>query len=344
MKRNPIAVISTDRHLKEENALDLLDLSEQEIALAQKLKVKTVIWLGDIFDSRLSQRQELLNCLTLMIQMYHEAGLQIICIPGNHDKTDYEDDDSFLTAYKYHPGFDLIETPQARVIGGVDFDFVPFYSVDMWLDKFAELDPPPGLKSVLCSHTAVQGSINNDGKVVENRIKTKLFNKYGKVLLGHYHNAQQPASNVFHLPSIRQNNFGEDEEKGFTVLYDDVSFDFVKSDFVPYREVKIDVATVTKAELQKLHTEIDDGVHSRVVLIGDQQAVKAVNKKWFTEHGIAVKAKYTDVEVTETEETEAVQKLSGEDLKEKFEAFCAEKGYDYKEGFKLLKEIMKWQE
>ena len=116
MKRNPIAVISTDRHLKEENALDLLDLSEQEIALAQKLKVKTVIWLGDIFDSRLSQRQELLNCLTLMIQMYHEAGLQIICIPGNHDKTDYEDDDSFLTAYKYHPGFDLIETPQARVI------------------------------------------------------------------------------------------------------------------------------------------------------------------------------------------------------------------------------------
>ena len=113
---------------------------------------------------------------------------------------------------------------------------------------------------------------------------------------------------------------------------------------MPYREVKIDVATVTKAELQKLHTEIDDGVHSRVVLIGDQQAVKAVNKKWFTEHGIAVKAKYTDVEVTETEETEAVQELSGEDLKEKFEAFCAEKGYDYKEGFKLLKEIMKWQE
>ena len=218
MKRNPIAVISTDRHLKEENALDLLDLSEQEIALAQKLKVKTVIWLGDIFDSRLSQRQELLNCLTLMIQMYHEAGLQIICIPGNHDKTDYEDDDSFLTAYKYHPGFDLIETPQARVIGGVDFDFVPFYSVDMWLDKFAELDPPPGLKSVLCSHTAVQGSINNDGKVVENRIKTKLFNKYGKVLLGHYHNAQQPASNVFHLPSIRQNNFGEDEEKANALI------------------------------------------------------------------------------------------------------------------------------
>mgnify|MGYP000150525071 CR=1 FL=1 len=344
MGKQPIAIFSTDKHLKEDNALDLFDLAEQEIALAQELGVTTIVWLGDIFDSRLSQRQELLNCLTEMLNMYYEAGLNIICIPGNHDKTDYEADESFLTPYKYHPGFDLIETPQARVIGGVDFDFVPFYSVDMWLDKFAQLEPPPGTKSVLCSHTAVQGSINNDGKVVENRIKTKLFHNYGKVLLGHYHNAQQPASNVFHLPSVRQNNFGEDEEKGFTVLYSDTSFDFIKSDFVPYREINVDVAKVSKTDLQKLYKEVDENAHSRVVLIGDQQSVKGINKKWFTEHGIAVKAKYTDVEVTEVEEKEVAQELSGEDLKDKFAAFCAEKGYNYKEGFELLKEIMKWQE
>lgn len=39
-----------------------------------------------------------------------------------------------------------------------------------------------------------------------------------------------------------------------------------------------------------------------------------------------------------------VQELSGEDLKEKFMAFCTEKGYEYDEGIKLLKEIMQWQE
>lgn len=342
--KKPIVVISTDKHLKEENALDLFDLAEQEIALATRLNVKNIIWLGDIFDSRLSQRQELLNVLTEMIAMYHTAGLQIICIPGNHDKTDYEADESFLTPYKYHPGFDLIETPQSRTVGGIVFDFVPFYSTNMWLQKFGELKPSINKHYVLCSHTAVQGSINNDGKVVESRIKTSLFIKYAAVLLGHYHNAQQPSSNVFHLPSVRQNNFGEDEEKGFTVLYDDASFDFVKSDFVPYREIKIDVATVTKKELQGLHKEIDANVHSRVVLIGDQEAVKSINKKWFTEHGIAVKAKYNDVEVSEAEEKEVVQELSGEDLKEKFQAFCTEKNYSYEDGFKLLKEIMQWQE
>lgn len=57
-----------------------------------------------------------------------------------------------------------------------------------------------------------------------------------------------------------------------------------------------------------------------------------------------MKAKYTDVEVTEAEEAEVVQELSGTDIAEKFKAFCDEKGYEYDEGYKLLKEVMQWQE
>lgn len=82
MRKEPIAIISTDKHLQEANALELLDIAEQEIALAQEQGVDTVIWLGDIFDSRLSQRQELLTCLTEMIELYHEHGITLLCIPG----------------------------------------------------------------------------------------------------------------------------------------------------------------------------------------------------------------------------------------------------------------------
>ena len=146
------------------------------------------------------------------------------------------------------------------------------------------------------------------------------------------------------LPSTRQNNFGEDEEKGFTVLYSDTSFEFVKAQFVPYKEIKVDVLKTSKEEILKLAKTNTDGVNVRITLVGDQQAVKAVNKKVFTEHGISVKAKYTDVEVTEAEEAEVVQELSGTDIAEKFKAFCDEKGYEYDEGYKLLKEVMQWQE
>lgn len=344
MGKEPIAIISTDKHLQESNAVELMNIAEQEIALAKEKGVDIVIWLGDIFDSRLSQRQELLSCLTEMIELYNENEITLICIPGNHDKTDYESDESFLTSYKYHPGFNLFEVPTCIDLCGVECHFLPFYSQDIWLKKFAELPAPKTKRSILFSHTAVQGSINNDGKAVNNKIPLKLFSKYGKVLLGHYHDAQQPGANVFHLPSTRQNNFGEDEEKGFIVLYNDISFDFVKARFVPYREIKVDVLNTSKEEIAKLAKTNTDGVNFRITLVGDQQSVKSLNKKVFTENGISVKTKYTDIEVPETEESEVVQELSGTDIKEKFKAFCKEKNYSYEEGYELLKEIMKWQE
>lgn len=342
--KKPIAIISTDKHLQESNAVELFDLAEQEIALAIDNGVNTVIWLGDIFDSRLSQRQDLLNCLSQMLELYNEAGVMVICIPGNHDKTDYTSDDSFLSSYKYHPGFILYETPTRTMIGGVEMSFVPFYSQDVWLEKFKELKAPTMKNSILFSHIAVQGSINNDGKIVVNNIPLKLFSSYKKVFLGHYHNAQQPGANVFHLPSTRQNNFGEDEEKGFTVLYDDTSFDFVKAHFIPYREIKVDVLTTPKEEIIKLSKTDTNGANIRITLVGDQQAIKSVNKKLFTDNGMSVKTKYTDVEVTESEESEIVQELSGTDILDKFKDFCKEKNYDFEQGYELLKDIMKWQE
>lgn len=346
--KKPISILSTDKHLKEENVLELFELCEQEVALCKKYNVKFVIWLGDIFDSRLSQRQELLNSLTDMIALYANEGISIHCIPGNHDKTNYESDESFLSTYRYHPNFFLHELPEmcSFSFGGseIEIGFVPFYSTDLWVQKFKTLPKPCSKKSILISHTAVDGSINNDGKQVSNKISLSLFKSYGKVFLGHYHNAQQPGSNVFHLPSTRQNDFGEDEEKGFTLLYDDLSFDFIKGQFVPYREIKVDVANISKKELLELSKTPTDGVNVRITLVGDQQAVKAVNKKMFTDNGISVKAKYSEIEVTEQEEKEIVQELSGTDISEKFKAFCEEKGYNYEKGSKLLKEVMKWQE
>lgn len=47
--------------------------------------------------------------------------------------------------------------------------------------------------------------------------------------LGHYHDYQQVGSNIFHLGSLQQNNFGEDESKGFWMLYDDCTVELLKS-------------------------------------------------------------------------------------------------------------------
>lgn len=346
--KQPIAIISTDKHLKEQNAEELLDLAEQEIELALKLGVDVVFWLGDIFDSRVSQRQELLTCLDVMLDMYSEAELDLICIPGNHDKTDYTADDSFLTPYRHHPGFFLKEEPilTSGRFGNktIEFACMPFYAQDVWLEKFKELPKPKTKASILFSHTAVQGSINNDGQKVNSKIQLKLFKDYGKVFLGHYHDAQQPGSNVFHLPSTRQNNFGEDENKGFTVLYDDLSFELVKSRFKPYRNIKVDAASITPEELKALAKTDTNEANVRVTLCGDQQAVKSIDKKVFQKAGIVVKTKYSEVEAEEGEVAEVLQELSGSDIITKFKTFCEEKGYNYDDGLLILKQVIKCQE
>lgn len=349
MEKQAIAILSTDKHLNENNALELLDLADQEITLAKEVGTNLVIWLGDIFDSRLSQRQELLTCLDTMLDMYLDAGIEIWCIPGNHDKTDYEADESFLTPYRHHPAFILISEPEEKVIHcvpSVTCHFVPYYSQDVWLKKFAELPAPSkkGSKTLLFSHTAVQGSINNDGRTVNSKIQLKLFKGYEKVFLGHYHNAQQPGAKVFHLPSTRQNNFGEDPEKGFTVLYDDCSHEFVQADFKTYKPLKIDASTVTPQKLKELAAIGTDDQHVQITLVGTREQVKSINKKVLEESGILVKTKYSEIEVEETETAEVLQELSGSDLKQKFQTFCEEKGYSYDEGYELLKEVMKWQE
>lgn len=340
--KQPLAIISTDWHLKTDNKESILSIAKQEIQLAQDRGVDTVIWLGDMFDSRTSQSQELLTFMDSILNMYYLAGLAVHCIPGNHDKTDYGDDRSFLTVFKYHPDFHLHETPDMVDFGGVKFWFMPFYRQDVYLDRF-QMCMPLG-RCVLFSHTAISGSINNDGSKVESSINASLFKGFEKVFLGHYHNRQQPAKNIFHLPSVQQNNFGEDEDKGFTVLYDDLSFELVRSVFKPYKEIVVDARTVTSEELVELSKSFVDGVNLRLTFTGDQQAVKKIDRKKFTAVGISVQVKYDDVDVDEVDRQQDIVAMTGTSIVEKFEEFCKEKGYDYVKGYELLKEVMKWQE
>ena len=122
-----IALLCTDFHLQPNNLSIVFDIHRQAIQVAKDRGIKQHIWLGDIFESRSSQREETLNTLTRIIEMYDEEGHSIICIPGNHDKTDYGSASSFLDSYKYHPSFDLITGIDVREIKGVVHYFIPFF-------------------------------------------------------------------------------------------------------------------------------------------------------------------------------------------------------------------------
>lgn len=338
-----ISLISTDFHLKQENLENIRALHKEAIEIAEQKNITNHIWLGDIFDSRISQKQDILNVLTSIIEDYDSVGHKIICISGNHDKTNYNSKESFLDSYKYHPSFDLIDDIDYRMINGIECFFLPFFSDDILKEKKI-LKCFNGKKKVLFGHFAVTGSRNNDGSVVESDIKVSDFKCFDKVFLGHYHDYQEISKNIIHLGSLQQNNFGEEENnKGFWLLDDKLNVTNIPSKFGQrFKKLEIDLKNTPIKQvdtlIQKFKTS-NPNSKLRVEVWGEESSLKAFEKDKYVKLGIDVKKKSCEVEII-SNEIENVKILSSKDIQEKFKLFCKENDYNYQEGEKILKEIL----
>lgn len=342
----PIAVISTDWHIEEKNIEQVLDLIDQKIALAQSLKVKDLVCLGDVFESRKAQSEIVLSCFSEILDRIGNAEMTIHVIPGNHDKTDYNSESSFLTPYDYHPALKLYKKPY--FVERLQLLFMPFISEDIWIDSlksYLEQNFKKGqLQSIsLCSHVAVNGSINNDKTQVESRINAGLLKPFKNVFLGHYHNAQQPLPNVFHLPSLKQKNFGEDAEKGFTVLYEDHSTKFVKSRFKEFVTISLDASETDSEILKRISDENTSDVNLRVELSGSNEQIKSLDLNKLKSQGIKIKTKSVEIEqaIVSAEQKQTISFEDNSEILKAFEEFCELKCINKEEGLYYLNKLLK---
>lgn len=342
-----IAIIITDPHLHENNINEVTDIFIQLKKLGEEHRCNSYFLLGDVFDSRISQREEVLTAFSNILNNFEND--TIYCIPGNHDKTDYKSNDSFITPYKHFPGFELFDK-------GTVFNFkgyfnalmIPFFDEKVWIEDFnySSIEALNNIKipKILFSHISITGSVNNNGEKVENGITASLFKDFNKVFLGHYHNQQQVGKNIFHLPSPQQKDFGEDSEKGFTLLYEDLSHEFVKSSFKEFEKIKIDLNDISLDELKDFIKEVDTEKNVRFELWGDKGSLKSFDKTIFVNSGIDVKMKSKALEeflLPENEGFTTVTEIhSSESLIEEFKEFCDVKQYDFEEGQEILKQVL----
>lgn len=339
--KKPLAILSTDWHLKTSNIDLIKKLVKDQCALAIDKGAKYLFILGDIFDSRLSQRLDVLRAFNEILDIIHSAKLIAVMIPGNHDKTLYNSRDSFLDPFRNHPCLMYIDLYGAVPFPELTVHFLPFFENEIWLSEFTELmEFNGGLTGthILCSHIAVQGSINNDGSKVESTIKSSMFKGFHKVFLGHYHNQQKIGENIYHIPSICQNNFGEDDQKGYTVLYSDSSHELVKAQFPEYKKIQIDLDIQPMKEIESLAKEYFNSTDNiRFEFSGDESKIKALKKDFFTNNGIDVKTKIKEIEDNiEFSATEEVTQFDKSSIVDEFKKFCDENDLDYGRGINYL--------
>ena len=336
--KTPLTIFSTDWHLTDTNIDLIKDLIRQKIELAQKHSIKRVYALGDLFDSRKAQKMITLIAFGEILNMFHKAKIKLVAIAGNHDKTDYESEYSFLEPFRHHPAFELVETESVYEEGNFLFFLLSYFKENTVLPNYLNFNVAKlsEKKCYLLTHIAISGVVNNDGSKVESELKQTKFSEFQKVFVGHYHDPQS-FGNIHYIGSIAQNNFGENYKKGFTLFYSDGSHELIESVFPKYTTFEFDMdADDFEAVLEQYSNEhVNSKDNIRFVLIGAVNALKSLKIDYLKENGIDVKIKAKEVTEKKYQSTQ-FEEYNDNTIRNAFAEYCEEESLDYKTGEKYL--------
>jgi len=344
-----IALLITDLHRHEDNGSVIDKVFETVIKTCNVLSIKHIFNAGDNFHSRKGQLQNILVGFEKNLDSLEEAGIIMHCIPGNHDKSDYNLEDSFLNPYKHSPALNLIKNPSGVLLNDIMFHLIPFFDEKgLYVEKLKSyVESVPNVlnkysgKNVLITHIGINGVRTNAGHIYENSLIYKdLFKPFDKVLVGHFHDKTDLGENIHYVGATIQHNYREDVDKGIVAIYDDLSVGYIPVDFPKYKVFEYDIADIKNKKLiANLIEEIELGNHIRIVLQGDDREIKAVDLTEIKLLGIDVKRK-SEINISDNDEQliELIE-FDSKKIVEEFKSFCEKEKLDTNKGLEYLKEI-----
>lgn len=275
MKSKPIAVLISDVHYSLAN-LKLADAAmRMAIAKANALKVPLIV-AGDLHDTKANMRAE---CVNAMIATFRTAKTRAIIVPGNHDMVNER---SAEHALNFLRGVALVHDKPGRVCTD-DHGYLPYYLVPYQHDieylksYLATLNS--GTKLIM--HQGVQGS--DSGDYIQDKSAITKEDVAGlRVISGHYHTRQTielPDGGKWdYIGNPYTQNYAEanDPEKGFQILMDDGSLEFVPTNLREHRIMEGTVKEMRETEWIFLGSS-EDLVWAK--LSGTKEELASVNKK-----------------------------------------------------------------
>ena len=288
------------------------------------------------FHKRAAQTLDVLLAVHDALLTAAEHGIHVTIAEGNHDKVNQENERGYCHVFDQHSNV-LVCDEYVSLPLGDDCRFVlhmmGYFPEDgsfcTRLDRLKEEALDPKRLNFLYIHEGINGALAQPN---DKELPAKIFEEFDKVFVGHYHNRTIiDKTRIEYIGSSRQHNFGEDEEKGYTVIYTDGSHEFIKNK-VNTRYRVIDVS----AERAGLHLmdelrEIDaDGRYKvKVRVHAPQTAMKSVDKAALLDAGATkVELIADDEEMLEVAASSLFEKFDSHRIRETYEEFCREKQID----------------
>lgn len=332
----PCLLLLNDIHISKDNIPAFKANWQEAIDICRKMDVKEIAIGGDLFFSRAAQTLDVLLAVHDALLTAAEHGIHVTIAEGNHDKVNQENERGYCHVFDQHSNV-LVCDEYVSLPLGDDCRFVlhmmGYFPEDgsfcTRLDRLKEEALDPKRLNFLYIHEGINGALAQPN---DKELPAKIFEDFDKVFVGHYHNRTIiDKTRIEYIGSSRQHNFGEDEEKGYTVIYTDGSHEFIKNK-VNTRYRVIDVA----AERAGLHLmdelrEIDayGRYKVKVRVHAPQAAMKSVDKAALLDAGATkVELIADDEEMLEVAASSLFEKFDSHRIRETYEEFCREKQID----------------
>lgn len=225
--KQAIAVIINDIHYNI-NTLEIADkVTRMAVDKANELDIPLII-AGDLHDTKANMRAE---CVNRMLETLELVRMEAHVIVGNHDKINEKSKDNSLDFLKSVAR--IVDEPQAFTIelekSYGPIYYIPYHDNPEELRTYLKLIPKD---RILIMHQGLNSS--NSGHYIQDRSAINPEDVAGRrVISGHYHTRQDiklPGDGLWtYTGNPYTLNFGEanDPEKGFHVLYQDGTLDFI---------------------------------------------------------------------------------------------------------------------
>lgn len=341
MSKQPLAIFITDTHLSENTIEVNFSVFEQAVVKCQELGISQIFHGGDIFNSRKGQPEIVLNAFHSILEMLEQNNILLFAIPGNHDKTDYTSSSSYLESFTHHKSFHLFSPYGKLEHDEIIYHFLPYYDEDLAYPEYIKLiECPVGKLNILITHVGIEGVINNQEVEVKNEITTDIFKNFDFVFIGHYHNRQIIADGkIIYTGSTHQATFGEDANKGFTIFYDDGSYEFDTFDTPTFTTIEVTGKEIDKKLIKLVKDSAENKNRIRLQISGEYEESKNPLISSLQELGVKIEKIKDEYVAGDILQSETIQ-ITSNDILDSYEEWGLGKEIDHEYGRKLLEKAL----
>lgn len=323
--RWPYALLINDIHADKSNLQEFEINMGEALAICKEKGIKELVIGGDLWQSRSAQALSVLMSVRNMILKFVDAGIEVVIAEGNHCKVDQESNLGYSHIFANYPLVTVVNDFMVEDIdNGLTLGVIGYFPENgSFVDKLNELKSGEDVgKMILYIHEGINGALSQNN---EKELAPDIFKDFKLVLVGHYHDRCKIGKNIEYIGASRQHNYGEDELKGYTILYSDGSTEFIQN------QANLRFTTITirpediadrKADIEKA---IEEGKRVKVKIECHTDEAPAIDKQSLLDLGVS-KIEIKSETITVEAAAQAINtKYDKSEIKNEYASFCKQK-------------------